>query len=286
MPDSCILAGHHYGKSGIRLMKVERQGTGEELKDLSIDIEVFGPFDSAWRDGCNEAILPTDTMKNTVYAFARREPVGEIESFALRLADHFMTRNAHFGRVRVAISETLWEKTSNNSSPHDHSFRQAGPERRTARIDMDRESESIRAGICNLSALKTHKSSFEHFCRDEYTNLQETRNRLLRTEIASEWTYAGRALNFGALWNSVRATLLETFARHESRSVQHTAFTLGREVLSLFESIREIRLSIPNQHCLLVDLQPFGLDNPNEVFVPTDCPSGVTETTLSRSNPL
>ena len=45
----------------------------------------------------------------------------------------------------------------------------------------------------------------------------------------------------------------------------------------------EIRLSLPNKHHLLVDLSPFGLDNPNQVFVATTEPFGLIEATLRRA---
>lgn len=282
MDASCALVRHLYGKSGIRLIKVEHRGAFDEVKDIEVDIEVFGSFEGAFRNGENDLILPTDTMKNTVYALARRQPVGEIEDFSLRLANHFLHRNLHFSGVHIAISETLWERTSADGSPQACSFRQCGPERRTACVEMNRNGQSVRAGIRGLPALKTKKSSFEQFLRDEYTTLPETVDRLLRTEIAAEWTYSRDDLDFGALWHAVRAALLGTFSSHESRSVQHTAYAVGRELLALFEGIRDVHISLPNRHCLLLDLSPFGLDNPNELFVPMDSPTGIIEVTLCR----
>jgi urate oxidase len=80
----------------------------------------------------------------------------------------------------------------------------------------------------------------------------------------------------------IRTTLLETFAAHDSRSVQHTLYAMGEAALTASPDISEITLVMPNRHHLLVDLAPFGLDNPNLVFVATDRPFGLIEATLRR----
>jgi len=50
----------------------------------------------------------------------------------------------------------------------------------------------------------------------------------------------------------------------------------------LENAIDEVHIAMPNRHCLLVDLSPFGMDNPNEVFLPIDEPHGLIEATLSN----
>ena len=76
---------------------------------------------------------------------------------------------------------------------------------------------------------------------------------------------------------------MNTFAAHTSESVQHTLYAMGEAALAACEGIGEIHLSLPNRHHLLVDLKPFGLDNPNEIFVATDQPFGLIEATVTRS---
>jgi urate oxidase len=58
---------------------------------------------------------------------------------------------------------------------------------------------------------------------------------------------------------------------------------MGQAVLDVCPEINEITLTMPNKHHLLINLEPFGLDNPNEIFVPTDEPHGLISGTLSRS---
>jgi urate oxidase len=283
MSISIELKDHGYGKTGVRLVKVERYGSRHDLKDVNIDIAMFGAFEAAYLEGDNRLILPTDTMKNTVYAFARREHVGDIEEFGLRLANHFLLSNSHVSRVQISISENIWQRVERNGDPHDHTFQLSGPEQRAAIIDCNRVKASIKTIITGLVVLKTAQSAFENFLRDEYTTLKDSNDRLFGTSVKAEWSYSGEVQNFSELWKGVRKTLLHTFAAHDSRSVQQTLCAMGNAVLQRFDSIDEIRLSMPNRHCLLVDLSPFDLDNPNEVFIPTDEPSGLIEATLARA---
>jgi len=280
---SVELKDNRYGKSRVRLVKVERHDSLHNVKDIVVDIQLSGNFEAAYTEGDNQLVLPTDTMKNTVYVLARQAPVGEIEEFGLRLARHFLSRNDHASHVRVSISENLWERIDVGGQPHDHSFRLPGGERRTAEIEADRVQTSITAGIADLVVLKTSRSAFRDFAKDEFTTLKETDDRLFGTAVKAEWSYSGTEHNFGQLWSGVRETMMEVFATHDSRGVQHTLSAMGEAVLRRFDPIREIRLSMPNRHCLLVDLSPFHLDNPNEVFVPTEEPFGVIEATLTRS---
>ena len=280
---SVVLSENQYGKSRVRLVKVERHGARHDLKDLTLDVQLSGDFGAAYLQGDNRRVLPTDTMKNTVYALARRQPLGEIEEFGQRLADHFVSRNTQVLRARVAISQNGWQRIRVEGQEHDHSFLQAGEERRTAVVDQERSGVTIKAGIADLAVLKTSRSAFEGFFHDEYTTLKDSRYRLLSTAVKADWTYRPGAHDYGELWRTARETILEVFAGHDSLGVQHTLYAIGDAVLARIPAVTRIELSLPNRHCLLVDLAPFGLDNPNEVFLPTDEPHGVIEAVLTRS---
>ena len=283
MPVSIKLKDNRYGKSRVRLVKVEHHDTSNDVKDLTVDIQLCGDFEASYTAGDNRLVIPTDTMKNTVYALARKEPLGEIEEFGMRLAGHFLERHSHVTRARIGISENLWRRIEHDGRSHSFAFQLSGPERRTATVDRDRTAAVVEAGIADLVVLKTKHSAFEGFLRDEHTTLKETKDRLFGTAVKAEWSYNSTSLEFGDLWDGIRETLLEAFANHDSRGVQHTLSAMGETVLQRFPSVREIHLSMPNRHCLLVDLSPFHLDNPNEVFMPTDEPHGLIEATLTRS---
>lgn len=278
-----VLSENRYGKSRVRLVKVERNGPRHDLKDLSVQVQLSGDFATAYVKGDNRKVLPTDTMKNTVYALARQQPLGEIEEFGQRLADHFLSRSAHVSWARITISQNGWRRIQVDGEEHAHSFIQAGEDRRTAAIHQDRSGVTVTAGIADLMVLKTSQSAFEDFLHDEYTTLKDSRDRLLATVLKAEWTYAPGAHDYGDLWHTARKTILEVFAGHDSLGVQHTLYAIGEAVLARIPAVTRIELSLPNRHCLLVDLTPLGLDNPNEVFMPTDEPHGVIEAVLTRS---
>ena len=278
---STILAANSYGKSRVRMIKVARHAGLHDLADLTIDIRFEGDFETAHTAGDNSRILPTDTMKNTVYALAMDGPeVEQIEEFALRLARYFLDRNPQVTRVGIDIAERLW----NRLAPYAFS---AGGERRTCAVEAGREASAVVSGIDNLVVLKTTGSAFEGFIRDRYTTLRETSDRILATAVRATWTYARPDAAYGPSWVGVRRILLETFAAHDSRSVQHTAYAMGEAVLASYDGmIDEIRLRMPNQHCLLVDLAPFGLANDNRIFQPVDEPHGLIEVTLKKDLPV
>jgi urate oxidase len=280
---SAMLTENRYGKSRVRLIKVERQGSRHEMNDLNVDIQLSGDFSAAYLEGDNRKVLPTDTMKNTVYALAREQPLGEIEEFGQRLAEHFLCRNAHVSWVRIAISQGAWSRIRVDGHEHDHAFIRAGEESRTSVVERDRSGVKVKAGVADLIVLKTTRSAFEDFLHDEYTTLKDSRDRLLGTAVRAEWTYKPGAREYGNLWRTARATILEVFADHDSRSVQHTLYAIGEAVIERVPEVNRIELSMPNRHCLWVDLARFGLDNPNEVFVPTEEPHGLIEAVLTRA---
>ena len=282
MADSIQLSNCSYGKTGVRLVKVERNGASHEIRDLDVEIRFFGAFENAYIDGDNHSILPTDTMKNTVYVLARQQPLGEIEDFGSRVASHFLARNSHLTRVRIAICENIWKRITCHGRQHDSSFQMSGPESRTAVVDASPAKTSIYCGIKNLVVLKTSNSSFQDFMRDEYTTLEDTADRLFASSINAEWSCRDRAGDFKENWFYIRSILLSAFAAHDSRSVQHTLYAMGHAVLQQVGAIEEIRLAMPNRHCMTVDLSPFCLDNPNEVFIPLEEPSGWIEARLNR----
>lgn len=274
---------NNYGSSRVRLLRVLRQEGRHDIKELTVTIRFEGDFEAAYLRGENKKILPADTMKNTVYALARQYPVEAVEDFALHLIEHFLTYNEQVSRVRIETVENLWSRIPHGTKPHAFAFmRASGQEKRTATLEGTREMTAIRAGIQDLDVLKTTKSAFDGFLRDPYTTLKEDSDRILSTTLRADWLYEGEEIEFSPVWHSVRQTLLETFAEHDSKSLQHTLHAMGEAVLATFDRIREIHLSLPEKHFNLVDLSPFGMDNSAEVFLPTDEPHGLIEATLHK----
>jgi urate oxidase len=277
-----ILGQNNYGKSRVRLVKVTKHPDRHDLTDLNVDIQLQGDFLAAHLTGDNGNILPTDTMKNTVYALAKGESIADPESFGLMLAAHFLGHNPQVSEARIELREHLWRRIEVHGKPHRHSFISRGDERRLAVITQSRTGTTVEAGIEELLVLKTTDSGFVGYIKDPFTTLKETTDRIFSTVIAARWRYSTPEVEYGLCWRDVRRMILETFAQHHSLSVQQTVYAAGKLVLYTYPDIAEIRLSLPNKHCLLVNLAPFGMENDNEIFVPTDEPHGLIEATITR----
>jgi urate oxidase len=276
------LSDTSYGKSRVRLMHVTRRGDRHEVHDFTVAVTFEGNYDTSYTDGDNRDVLPTDTMKNTVYALAARDGVGEPETFCQTLGRHFVDRNPKLDRAIVDVVDHGWNRLTIGDREQGRAFVRRGPEVRTARAVTQRRHVMVTAGIGDLLIMKTSNSAFAGFPRDELTTLPETTDRLFVTALTASWTYTDDDLDFGVVFHSVRGALLETFAQHDSRSVQHTLYAMGQAVLETIESVRSIRLEMPNRHHLPIDLTRFGMENRNEVFVATEEPYGLITATLSR----
>jgi urate oxidase len=276
------LTENSYGKQAIRLVTVRRRADRHELKDVTVSIRFEGDYGAAYEEGDNQGVLPTDTMKNTVYALAAEHPFEDVEDFGLALTDHFSTHNPRASSIQAELVEHLWEPIEAGGAAHPHAFRRAGSEKRIATVTRDRDGATVLAGLEDLVVMKTARSAFGGFPRDRYTTLPETADRILATAVRATWRYSRPSVDFGPLWQEVRRLLLETFAGHDSRSVQHTLHAMGEAVLETLD-VEEIHLSMPNKHHLPVDLRPFGLENRNEIFVATLEPYGLIEARLTPS---
>lgn len=282
MPTKVALTQTSYGKSRIRLVQVSRRGDRHDLRDLTVAVNFEGDYDTSYTDGDNTHVLPTDTMKNTVYALAARDGAAEPEAFGMLLGRHFIGRNPKLARVVVDLIDHGWSHISDGPREHGQAFVRRGPDSRTARVVTDRRGVTVTAGIADLVIMKTSRSAFAGYPRDEFTTLPETRDRLLATALSTHWTYRDADVDFGAVFRAVRGTLLDAFARHDSLSVQHTLYAMGRIVLDTIDTVSSISLEMPNRHHLPIDLTRFGMDNRNEIFVATEEPHGLIKATLSR----
>jgi urate oxidase len=277
------LAWNGYGKAAVRLVKVDRGAERHRLQDITVDAQLQGQFDEAHTAGDNTRVLPTDTIKNTVYALARQGPVDPPEEFGERLGRHFLQACPAAERAVLSLAVHRWDRASVAGADHQHAFVRGPLERRLATVTVDRSGATVEAGIEGLGLLKTTGSGFTRFLRDQYTTLRETDDRILATDLEARWEYARRPRDYGATWEMVRTALVETFAGHASASVQHTMYAMGEAVLAKCGEMDQIRLILPNRHHLLVDLAPFGLENPNEIFVATGEPYGRIEAVVARS---
>jgi urate oxidase len=279
------LAENKYGKSRVRLVQVKRRGDRHDFREWTVEILFTGDFESCFVDGDNRNILPTDTMKNTVYSLARESSQTCMEEFAEELAEFFLDHNPQLSTTRVSISEKIWERVVVEGKPHPTTFVQSGAELQISEISLARDgASSVWAGLENLVIMKTAGSEFAGFLKDSLTTLPESTDRLLGTALRARWKYSAMDVSFRTLRKSIRQILIGVFAGHTSKSVQHTMYAMGEAVLEQIPEIEEIELNMPNRHCLLVDLSRFGQDNPNEIFVPVDEPHGYIEARIRRQD--
>jgi urate oxidase len=277
------LAENRYGKSRVRLMKVTRHEYGHDLREWNVQVLLKGDFDSAHLDGDNSKILPTDTMKNTVYSVARTSTSTTMEDYAKELANFLLGRNPQVESVSILIESMLWKRLTVDGEPHPTTFIRGSRELQTTNVERAQDGPfRILSGFDNLVLLKTANSGFEGYIKDSLTTLPETKDRLFGTAVSAEWYYTSSDLGFDAVRIAIREAMLGTFANHKSKSVQQTLYAMAESALEEVAEINEIEIIMPNKHCLLVDLAKFGQDNPNEIFVPTDEPHGYIEARIRR----
>ncbi len=273
--------GHNtYGKTRVRVVKVQRHGATHELRELNVDVRLEGDFETAHTKADNSRVVPTDTMKNTVNVFTK-QPIKSIEDFAERLANHFVNSFDQVDSCLVEVAEVKWTRAKVGGEPHPHTFLKGSDERQTCSVRVG-EGAARSSGLRDLAILKTTDSAFSNFNVDKYTTLKDASDRIMGTRVESTWEFAEDDVDYASVRERIRTAVIETFADHKSESVQHTLFDMGAAALEACPEISRIHFAMPNVHCLVIDLSPFGLENNNEVFLPIDEPSGYIEAWVER----
>jgi urate oxidase len=288
------LAENRYGKSRVRVMRVTRHighdvGIAHhDIDEWTVQVLLTGDFETAHTEGDNSKILPTDTMKNTVYHVARDSKAVSMEDYAKELVEFLLCRNPQIASVEVCIESALWKRIAVDGQPYPTAFMRGSDERQTTKVSRALgENFHVTSGLTNLNVLKTAQSGFSGFIKDSITTLPETQDRLFGTALTAEWPYAQSAIDAGIDYNKVRGHLrermIETFAKHDSLSVQQTMYAMAEAALAHTDIIEQVYMLMPNKHNLLVDLSRFGQTNPNHIFMPTDEPHGTIEATVRRA---
>jgi urate oxidase len=271
-----------YGKSRVRLSRITRTPQRHEFQELAVDLSLSGDFAAAYTVGDNRAVIPTDTMKNTVYAVAHEHGVASLESFACRLARHFLDAYPHVDGVVARLEERPWARMQVGGKEHPHSFIRAGSEVGCCQVHASRVATRMQSGLAGLEVLKTTGSGFTGFFKDAYTTLPETEDRVLATTLEAWWPCADLEADWAGARQSIRAAMLKVFAEQYSPSVQATLFQMAAAALECCRLIDEISMTMPNQHHLPANLAPLGMKNDNATFVPTEEPFGLIRATVKR----
>jgi urate oxidase len=283
-----ILGENQYGKAENRVVRIYRDSPRHEIKDINVGTSLRGDFAAAHSDGDQRKVLPTDTQKQTAYAFAKEKGIESIEKYALDLAYHFVDNNSPVDGARIEVEEYSWERAVVDGVEHDHTWVRKGQEVRTADITVEGKGEAqktwVIGGLKDLVVLKSTGSEFHDFLEDEYTILEPTRDRVMSTSLVAKWRFTTTDVDWETVYPVVKQIIIEKFATVHSLALQQTLFQIGKAILETFEYVAEVRLSAPNIHHFVYDLSPFGLENNNEVFNADDRPYGLIQATVTRDD--
>ncbi|MGK8485538.1 factor-independent urate hydroxylase [Nocardia asiatica] len=284
-----VLTDHRYGKAENRIVRIYREGARHEIRDVNVSTVLRGDFADAYVAGDQTKVLPTDSQKQTAYAFAKQAGLRTIEDYALALADHFVAEIEPVRSARVEVDEYAWERVSVGGVEHDHTWVRRGTEVRTAAVTVAGSGADRRAwvlgGVKDLTILKSTGSEFADFLSDDFTVLAPTRDRMLATSLVAQWRFAGSAgVDWDEVYAGVRARLVETFATLHSKALQQTLFEMGKAALAAHPVLAEIRLAAPNKHHFDYDLARFGIENRGEVYHADDRPYGLIHATVARAD--
>ncbi len=279
-----ILGDNQYGKAESRVVRIYRDTPRHEIRDLNVSTALRGPFAPAHLLGDQSNVLPTDTQKNTAFAFAKSHGITSAEDYGLALARHFVHDIAPVEGARVDIEEFAWRRAVVDGIEHDHTWTRLGEEIRTTAITVDATGDYVISGLKNLVILKSTRSEFTGFLVDEFTTLAEAHDRVMATSLTAQWRYTSTDIDWDVTYASVKATMIREFAELHSLALQQTLWHMGHAVLEKHPEIAEIRVKAPNKHHFVVDLAPFNLENPGEVFYAADRPYGLIEATVTRDD--
>lgn len=279
---SVTLGHNQYGKAETRVVRVYRDSDPHEIVDYNVSVALSGDFEDIHRTGDNSNCLTTDATKNTVNAFAKEygEAARQPESFGIALAKHFVDDTAPVHRARIKLEMYPWQRLQHDGAPHPHAFARDGGYVRTATVTYDGTNLWVVSGVKDYVVLKTTDSEFWGYLQDKYTTLQPTNDRVMATSVTGQWWHTDTDADWNKSFDSAVATMSSVFAGHHSLALQQTMFAMGEAMIAEQPEIGEVRFSLPNKHHFVIDLSPYGLENPNEVFHADDRPYGFIEGTI------
>lgn len=279
-----ILGNTQYGKAENRVVRIYRDKPRHEIRDINVSTCLRGDFDNAYLSGDQSNVLPTDSQKQTVYAYAKEKGLASIEEYGLELARHFVCDIGPVRAARVEIDEFAWQRVVVDGVEHDHTWVRKGEEIRTAAVTVDGDGEWVVGGLKDLVILKSTGSEFAGFLTDPYTVLEPTHDRVMATSLVAQWRFVGTDVDWDHVYAGVKDQLVTQFAHVHSLALQQTLYEMGKAVLEQYPEIAEVRLSAPNKHHSRYDLSRFDLDNDNEVFHADDRPYGLIQAAVTRDD--
>jgi urate oxidase len=266
------------------MLRVVRRGDRHDARDLTVGCRFEGDFAAAFVAGQAQGLLPGEALKSLVHATARAHGGAEIERFGLALCDRLLADHPRVTRARVEISEQPWARLEIGGKAQGQSFLRGTPERRTAAVTSNGKQVAVVSGIEQLTIMRT--SGFAPTRRGapdgDASGVDDGLQRLLVATLTARWTYGSPDVTFDPYRQGVRMAIVETLGCHASRSVQHTLYGIADVVLSSYEEIMDITLSLQERPYRPVDLFSAGVENPDDLFVAVEEPVGIVEVTVER----
>src|SRR5216684_1558397 len=277
------LIKNRYGKCRVRVMRIHRDGDRHEVSQLNVKAMIEGDFARAYTNADNSTSVSTDTIKNVVNIVARENTRLCTEEFCQVLAKKYLDTYPQIASVAVTAHETKWSRLSFGGKPHPHSFVLDSNGKPFVVVTTARGASSMLAsGIDGFTFMKSTQSGWENYVKDPYTTIPETNDRMCATSMVASWKWSSKPAHYPATNARILDTLLEVFGTTYSSSVQDSLYRMGEAALAAVPEISEIGMACPNMHFILMNLSAFGLDNNNDVFLPTDEPHGQIECTVGR----
>lgn len=275
------LSSHRYGKSRIRVVKIIREGSRQTVLEITVQVLLEGDFESSYTSGDNSKVVATDTVKNTVHVLAKDHLTSEVELFTLYLAKHFTSKYPQVKKATVELSQRIWDRIKN----HDHCFSAPGSPVPWVKVVDEKGAKDavMESGIRDWLILKSTQSGFESYPKCEFTTLPETKDRIFEASVTAGWVWAKEPRSYLEANGKILEAMTGPFLSQFSPSVQATMYEMAGEALKKCPEISQVSLALPNKHCILFNLEPFGMENKNEIFTATDEPHGQIEAVVRRT---
>ncbi|KYR00112.1 urate oxidase [Tieghemostelium lacteum] len=277
------LVDNRYGKAKVRVLRLFKTGDYHKIFDFDCCVLLLGDeFKETYLTGDNKRVVPTDTVKNTIYVLAQQETFKSLEEFGIILGKHFIKTYSHVQGVHATMKENSWARMGTGKQ-QDHSFVRER-EIHTIQVNSSRGQEpQVTSGIDDLLIMKTTQSGFEGYNKCQYTTLKETSDRVFATVVTANWTYNTLNVDYTKAFEIMKQSVFEIFSSTYSKSVQESLFLMAKLALERCPQIETIKMSLPNKHAFGFDFSRLNIQNQNTVFQPVEEPSGLIEGTIKRS---
>jgi urate oxidase / 2-oxo-4-hydroxy-4-carboxy-5-ureidoimidazoline decarboxylase len=242
---------NYYGKDDVVVYRLNRDGKpapgASPVFGANITMLIYGDaFWPTYTTGDNTGLVATDSMKNFVQREILNFTGSDLEDCCRFLAAKFLNTYPQVEGVQMSAVEIPYAPVPNS----DVSFLPSGPDRATARLELNRDGVvEIASGIRGFKLLRLGGSAFHGFVRDQYTTLPDIANRPLHMWLDLEWLYteSSKAFTAGAISAAVRSIVYDVFHGFESGSIQQVIYQIGTKMLADVPAIAEVHLEASNR---------------------------------------